>query len=135
MTEIDKIMAHDVVSAYRIVECRGDDVYTLFHAIPYNARRYRKIPIGKWIPAEHRMVTDGSSEKKYLSGFNVILDLEKMKKYVGRFTKKRDLRIIKVKVELPLRPKEHSKSDVYLADYMMIPKNWKKSSIKIKLAK
>ncbi len=124
-----------MLPAYRIVECRGNDVYTLFHAIPQNGKRSRKIPIKTWIKAEHKMVTDGSSQNKYLSGFNVLLDLQKMKEYVGRFTKERDLRIIKVLVNGSLRSKEHSKSDVYLADYMMIPSNWEKTSIKIKLAK
>jgi len=131
MSEQPLMMLH----AYRIVECRGDEVYTLFHAIPYNGKRSRKIPIKTWVKAEHKMVTDGSSQKEYLSGFNVLLDLGKMKEYVGRFTKKRDLRIIKVLVNIPLRSKKHSKSDVYLADYMMVPPNWKETSIKIKLAK
>ena len=123
---------HQGIEAYRIVEVRGNDLYTLFHGLPDGAgRRSRKLPVDTWLEAEQRWVTDGSGTATYRSGFNVLLDLKAMKAYVGRFTKDRDLRIIKIKINPDLRVKEHSKADVYLADWMLIPKDWRKTSIKI----
>ena len=132
-TAINEMISPNIITAYRIVECKDSHPYTLFHAIPNTSKkRSRKIPIEEWLRAENKMVKDGTSKSEYLSGFNVLLNLKHMKEYTKRFTAPRTLKIIKIFVRPPLRPKEHSKSDVWLADWMFIPKNWKKSAINIR---
>jgi len=122
-----------VVRAYRIVEIREDKPYTLFHALPNSAKRSRQIPVDTWLRAENKMVTDGSSQSQYLSGFNVLKNLDNMTDYTRRFTKPRDLRIIEILVRDPLRSKSHSRSGVWLADWMYVPSQWQKTSIKVKI--
>ena len=115
--------------AYRLVEVRNGQPCTLFHGVSLNlyglvAIRSRTLPVGAWIPAVRKLVRDGTSKTEYLSGFNVLLSLEAMRQYRKRFTAPRDLRIARVKVNLQLRPKQHSRAAVWLADWMMVPKNW-----------
>lgn len=124
----------DTRKAYRIIEVRNGRPCTLFHAFkaPW-VPRSRIILTGQWLEAERKVVTDGSSTNKYLSGFNVLLDLASMGLYVNKFVKPRDLRIIQIYVNNPLRVKEHSKSGVYLADWMFVPCDWEASAIRIKI--
>ena len=82
--------------AYRLVEVKGGEPYSLFHGMPmgeHGKRRSRKFPVGKWIEAEKKLVVDGSGQRPYIAGFNVLLDLDKMHEYSKRFTQPRDLRL------------------------------------------
>ena len=111
-------------SAFRLVEVYQGRPLTLFHGIkvPGADRRTRKIPIGEWIQAEQRPVRDGTGPF-YTSGFNVLLTQDRMSDYAKRFKAPRILMVIPVKVR-GLRRKEHSKSDVWLADWMRVDEDW-----------
>ena len=119
----------DTVPAYRIVELDAHNrPKTLFHALPDQGdgrRRSRILPTDKWLYAEVKPVTDGTSKSVYQSGFNVLLELDAMRAYLKRFKKDRTLAIIEIEVDkTTLRPKQHSRSPVFLARYMRIPHNW-----------
>lgn len=116
------------IKAYRIVEL--DKITgkpkTLFHAIPHRGRRSRVIPQGEWLGAEVKPVTDGTSDTVYSSGFNVLLDLTELRKYMVRFKKDRELVIVEVQIDRDtMRRKSHSRSPVFLAEHMMLPVTWK----------
>ena len=78
------------------------------------------MPIGKLLTADRKQVRDGTGPW-YESGFNVLLNKEECEKYLERFVAPRELRVIEVLVNENLRVKEHSRSEVYLADYLFIP--------------
>jgi len=122
-----------IIKAYRIIEVRENNPYTLFHAVSNCGKYSRKIPVDTWLRADNKIVTDGSSQTKYLSGFNILMNLDRMEDYTKRFSKPRDLRIIEILVKNSLRPKEHSRSKVWLADWMYVPSNWQAKSIKVKI--
>lgn len=99
---------------YRIVEVdKEGDYKTLFHGI----NKTRKLPIGRWIRADLKMVDDGGT--KYLSGFHVLKNRKDCAQYLSRFTANRHLKIVPCLCQ-NLRPKEHSNSPVFLAEYMKI---------------
>ena len=121
---LDAILASIEQDAYRIVELdEFNRPKTLFHAVQVGDKRTRRLPVGQWLMADQKNVTDGTSKSVYLSGFNVLLDLSEMKKYLTRFKRDRRLAIIPIKVSA-LRRKEHSRSPVWLAHWMMIPSDW-----------
>ena len=90
---------------------------TLFHGV----NGTRTIKVGVWTKAVEKMVTDGSSQTKYLSGYHVLLNKEEAYDYLKAFTKRLEkLKVIEVFVK-EIRPKEHSRSPVFLAREMMLP--------------
>lgn len=95
---------------YRIVELKNGEPHSLFHG----TNRSRALPVGEWIEAEKKMVRDGAG-KWYLSGFHVMPTLEEANEYFQIFKKKENRVIVPCEAE-GLRPKEHSRSRVYLAD-------------------
>lgn len=103
-------------TAYRIVEIRNGKPATLFHGISGS----RNIPLGTWVKADNRMVRDGTGPW-YEGGFNVLLDREACEAYLERFKKPRELKVVEIKVRGRLRPKAHSPSPVFLADWMYLP--------------
>ena len=106
--------------AYRIVEMKGGHPYTLFHGLSdESGGRTRGLPLHCWVKAEKKQVRDGTGPW-YLSGFNVLLTLGECEKYLSRFKAPRTLAILKVMVRGDLRRKEHSRSEVWLADEMQI---------------
>jgi hypothetical protein len=108
------------VTAYRIVEMKNGVPHTLFHGLPLNGTRTRKIPIGTWIEAEEKEVSYGKGSPPMISGFNVLLDKELCLEYLTRFTGDRELRVVEVLVR-DLRPKPRAQSPVFLAKSMMLP--------------
>ena len=100
---------------YKIVECQDDgSVKTLFHGVGGS----RTIPVGVWLTAEEKMVSDGTSKTKYLSGFHVLKTEEDTQAYLSRFTQRIDrLKIVPVHAR-KLRPKAHSPHPVFLARYI-----------------
>lgn len=74
---------------YKIVEFKKGEPHTLYHGL----NRKRKLPIGKWLTAEEKIVSDGGSP--YLSGFHIFRSQEQAELYKKRFTAPRDLRIVK----------------------------------------
>jgi len=107
-----------MIKAYKIVETdNGKDMKTLFHGVDGT----RIITPGKWIKATEKMVSDGTSKTKYLSGWHVLLKKEEAHDYLKAFTKRLEkLKIIEVFVK-DIRPKEHSRSPVFLAKELMLP--------------
>lgn len=94
---------------------RGDELHTLFHGV----NRSRRMPVGVWIEARQVMVSDGSSQTQYLSGFHVFAEADGRDKYLGRFTAPRTLVAVEVEVR-GLRPKP-TNEDILLASHMRIP--------------
>jgi len=83
---------------------------TLYHGI----NRSKSLPVGKWIIAEKKMVTDCGKGEPYLSGLHVFLNKEIAEKYLKRFRSNKP-RIIIVCEAKGLRRKP-SNENVYLAD-------------------
>lgn len=102
--------------AYRIVEIKQGHPHTLFHGV----QGRRKLPINTLVKADIKQVRDGTGPY-YTSGFNVLLSEEACQQYLERFVAPRELRVIMVFVNENLRKKEHSNSEVFLADHMYIP--------------
>jgi len=100
------------MKAFRIVELDASGrMKTLFHGIQGS----RLIEAGKWYTADEKQVTDGSSKTSYISGFNVLKSREECEAYLERFDQsKRTLAIVPCEVR-EVRPKSHSKSNVFLA--------------------
>lgn len=102
---------------YKIVEKDSDGNYrTLFHGI----NRSRKLPVGKWIKSDQKIVSDGSSGTKYISGWHVMDDHDACKKYLERFTAARELVIVECKIKGDYWEKSHSRDEVYLSEYIKI---------------
>jgi hypothetical protein len=117
--------------AFRLVEIKDGVPHTLFHGLPQqnqNGRiiRSRRLPIGVWLKAEQKPVTDGDSSTVYQSGFNVLLEITSMLAYAKRFKAPRTLCIARVIVDVDsLRPKSHSHAGVQLAGWMKLCNDWK----------
>ena len=111
-------MLKGTIKAYKIVETdNGTDMKTLFHGV--NGTRI--IKPGTWIKATEKMVKDGTSKTEYLSGWHILLHKREAHEYLKAFTKRLEkLRIIEVFVK-DIRPKEHSRSPVFLAKEWMLP--------------
>ena len=105
-----------MIRAYKIVERHPKGHKTLFHGV----KGTRLIKPGEWIQADEKMVTDGSCQTEYLSGWHVLLEREHAVDYIKAFKTRLDLLdIIPVWVK-DIRPKAHSPHPVFLAKYMMI---------------
>jgi len=106
-----------IKKCYRIVEVKNGEYYTLFHG----TNRSRKLERGKWLVADKKMVTDGSCATSYLSGWHVLKSENATEIFLQKmFRVKKDRRIIPILVRGVLRPKSHSRHEVYLADEMFI---------------
>lgn len=99
---------------WKIVDKKDDDYFFLFHGL----NKSKKIPFDKWITAERKMVSDGVGTK-YESGFHVMLTLSEAATYVLRFRNMENKAIILVSI-MGLRKKEHSTSNIYLANKMKV---------------
>ena len=106
------------MKAYKIVEYTNGQFKTLFYGI--NGSRVLKT--GKWLTAEQKLVKDGGGNStKYWSGFTVFKDVEIAIKYLKLFKYKSTKIIIQVRVDC-VKPKEHSRYPVFLAQQMLILK-------------
>jgi hypothetical protein len=113
--------------AYRICERRGEKLLTLFHALNGS----RVLPIGIWLKATIKPVYDGSHKtaKEYLSGFHVLADLNECRAFTSKFRANRDLVIVKCDIK-GNRTKDHSPSNIILADEMKLIEVVEKVKIK-----
>ena len=109
--------------AYRICERKGKELFTLFHGINGS----RRMPINEWLSAKIRPVRDGSRQhaKLYQSGFHVFLDSEECERFINRFSKPRDLVMVKCEIGRTWE-KEHSPTNVLLTDRIRLIKVIKK---------
>lgn len=102
---------------YKIVEEDSKGNYKmLFHGI----NKSRIFPKGVWVKAEKKWVRDGTSKTYYWSGWHVLKTYEECAEYFSRFKAPRKLVIIPCEVKGEIREKEHSPSNVYLAEYIKI---------------
>jgi hypothetical protein len=104
-------------TAYRIVEKTDKGYKTLFHGV----KGSRFLPVGKWLRSEQKKVRDGSAGKYYKSGFHVLEDLEKCRKFmVNRFKAPRELVVVECQIKGKTWPKAHSPYNITLCEYMKI---------------
>jgi hypothetical protein len=101
------------VPAFKIVEANGPDLKTLFHGIDGS----RKLPSGRWLTAAKKMVKDGTSKTRYLSGFHILMTEADAERYLTSFSRRLEkLKIVRCTVRGEIRPKRHSRHPVFLAD-------------------
>lgn len=104
------------INCYKIMDKDEDgNIYTLFHG--WNGSR--RIPYNKWLTAEKRWVKDGSSSTSYLSGWHVLKTAEECREYLKIFKHICEKCIAECEVE-NLRPKHHSRHNVFLADKIKV---------------
>jgi hypothetical protein len=103
---------------YKIMDYSKDGPKTLFHA--NNGSKI--IPMKEWIEAtRYEMVTDGSSSTQYMSGWHVFESLEEAKKYLFKSFKNIVGKIIvKCHIMGEIRPKYHSRANVWLAQMLYL---------------
>jgi len=100
---------------YKIVDIKNDKVLTLFHGVNGS----KTLPKNQWVKAEKKIVSDGKSTK-YLSGFHVVPSHEESVEYLKMFKNVKYKKIIPVFVRGEVRKKEHSPSNIWLADEIFI---------------
>lgn len=105
------------MTTYKLVDVKDGKPHTLF----YGVNGTRQIPMDKWLIAKQKPVIDGSGGTTYISGFHVLKSLKETVKYLDNFTDTENKAIAVCEVE-KLRPKKHSRSNVYLADKIYITK-------------
>ena len=107
------------MKVYRICERKGDKVLTLFHSL----NGTRVLPIGEWLTADTKIVSDGSrkTSKEYISGFHLIEDPNECREFIKKFRKPRDFVMVECEVE-ETHPKSHSRHNVLLAKKMKLIK-------------
>ena len=100
---------------YKIVERQNGAIKTLFHGLNGS----RVLPENKWLKAEKKLVRDGTSKTWYESGWHIIPTYEECVEYLEFFQKLDTKDIVKCKAK-KIWPKSHSRSNVYLAEYILI---------------
>ena len=117
------------MKAYRICEQKEDKLLTLFHGLNGS----RVLPTGIWLDAMVKPVRDGSRKtaKEYISGFHVLTTKEECRNFIRKFRAPRDLVMVECEVE-GLRKKEHSPSNVFLANRIKLIKVVEKLNIQTK---
>ena len=104
------------MSWYKIVEMdpKGN-LKTLFHGV----NRSRILEVGKWLTAELKMVKDGTSKTEYLSGWHIAPTYEECVDYLKAFKHRHNKRIVKCEAK-NIRPKSHSRHNIFLAEHILI---------------
>ena len=101
---------------YKIVdENQPGIIKTLFHGV----NRSKVLQIGEWLKAEIKDVKDGTSKTTYKSGWHIAPSLEECLSYLQFFQNTENKRIVKCRAK-NIWPKAHSRSDIYLAEYIFI---------------
>ena len=99
---------------YKIVDLKDGKINTLFHGL--NGSKI--IPRNEWLKADKKMVNDGKGPL-YLSGWHIIPSYDLCIKYLKRFKNVKYKAIVKCYAK-DIVPKKHSRSQVFLADYIYI---------------
>lgn len=102
---------------YKIVDKKDDKIKILFHGI--NGSKF--LEKGKWLKAEIKPVTDGDPKTSttYMSGWHLFKTREEAEKYKKAFKNIESKIIIECKAKNLWR-KEHSRANVWLAEYIYI---------------
>ena len=97
-----KIVEHDEKSgAYK----------TLFHGLNGS----RTLPTNEWLTAVEKMVGDGTSKTRYLSGFHILETYEDCEEYLTYFKTPKNRVIVPCLAKGNIRPKSHSRHPVFLS--------------------
>jgi hypothetical protein len=108
-------------TAYKIFDLYGIRPKTLYHGIDGS----RLLPIGKWVKAERKMVTDGSRRHPYLSGFHSYASLEEVTRWLQAAQYYEDRVVVKVKIK-GCRPKPNAVRPTVLSNWLLIlPSDWR----------
>lgn len=99
---------------YKIVNVKDDTLRFLFHGVDNS----KTIEPNKWYVADKKMVIDGTNGTQYLSGFHILETIEEAEKYLTNFSTTDNKRIVEVLAK-DIRKKEHSRSEVFLADEIL----------------
>jgi hypothetical protein len=102
---------------YKIVEADKDrkNVKSLFHG----TNGTRLLTKERWMKAEKKLVSDGSGKTKYISGFQIVPSFDECIEYLRLF-KNIESKAIVTCLAKKVRPKEHSRHSVFLADEIKI---------------
>lgn len=100
---------------YKLIDIRDGEPCTLFHGIDGS----RTMPTDEWVKAVKKPVSDGSSSTTYTSGLHVLETRQQALDYLEKF-KYTSQKGIATCYCRGLRPKEHSRDNVWLADEMKI---------------
>lgn len=88
---------------------------TLFHGVGGS----KLLEVGKWITAVKKMVSDGSRQQPYLSGFHVMPTLQSCIDYLQKFRNTEHKAVITCEVK-GVREKPQASGPVFLADKIKI---------------
>ena len=100
---------------YKIVDYENDNYKTLFHGI----NKSRVLKFGEWLEADIKPVKDGTSKTTYMSGWHIMPDYKSTIEYLKAFKHVSKKRILKCRAR-NVWPKAHSRSDVFLAQFIYI---------------
>lgn len=101
---------------YKIVDEDKPGIFkTLFHGINGS----RVLQFNEWLEADLKMVKDGTSKTKYLSGWHIMEDLQECTDYLRNFKHLTKKRIVACEAK-HIWPKSHSRSNVWLSQYIKI---------------
>jgi len=87
------------------------DYKTLFHGLNGS----RTVPKQVWLTAVEKMVGDGTSKTRYLSGFHILESYEECEEYLTYFKTPKNRVIVPCLARGNIRPKSHSRHPVFLA--------------------
>jgi len=100
---------------YKIVDYENENYKTLFHGV----NKSRVLKFNEWLEADIKPVKDGTSKTTYMSGWHIMPDYESTIEYLKAFKHTSKKRILKCRAK-ETWPKEHSRSDVFLAKFIYI---------------
>ena len=100
---------------YKIMDYEGGNFRTLFHGLNGS----KTVPMYEWLQARVAIVSDGTNGTKYKSGWHVFTSFDECQKYLKKFQNLKNKVIAKCNAR-NLWPKEHSRSNVLLAEWINI---------------
>ena len=106
------------IKFYKIIDI-GDkgELKTLFHGLNGS----RVLPMGEWLESETKLVKDGTSKTEYLSGWHITKTFKEAIDYLEAF-KNLDRKAIVECYADEIRPKKHSRSNIFLSKWLKINK-------------
>jgi hypothetical protein len=111
----------EAIKCYRIVEIVNGEYHTLFHGIKGDKKRgSRRLPQCVWLVADKKTVKDGSCSTFYESGFHVLKSKKQCEEFLQKMFRAEKNRVVIPILAKNLRPKSHSRHEVYLADEIFI---------------
>jgi len=103
------------MTGYKVFDIKNDQPLFIFHGI----NRSRVVPLNTWLKADKKMVTDGSCNTQYLSGFHIFPSYQAITDWC-KTVKHVDERVVVQVHAKKTRPKRHSKHTVVLADHLIV---------------